>query len=492
MNYIGIDLGTSAVKLILMDEKGKVLNIVSRSYPLSFPAPGWSEQDPADWVRETWAGMEELTEGFDKSKIAGIGVAGQMHGLVVLDEADRVIRPAILWNDGRSMEEVEFLNRGIGEETLLLETSNIAFAGFTAPKLLWMKKHEPELFAAIHKIMLPKDYINYCLTGVFATEYSDAAGTLLLDVRNKRWSKKMLKICEVTEEQLPRLYESYEPIGTIKPELARRFGLPENVKVAAGAADNAAAAIGTGTVGNGNCNISLGTSGTLFIPCKDYDAEWGRALHTIIHADGNYNLLGCILSAASCNKWFMEQVLQEHDYDRMQKAIPQEKLGNNPVFFLPYLMGERSPVNDTNARGSLIGMSMDSTGEDMLLAVLEGVGFALRDCMEIARSQGILIAKSTVCGGGAKSALWLQILANILHLELDTVETEEGPAYGGAMLAAVACEEYRDIDACVKNMIQIKQSIHPDEAIMKRYDRQYEKYRMLYPALKPVFKEWNS
>lgn len=492
MNYIGIDLGTSAVKLILMDEKGKVLNIVSRSYPLSFPAPGWSEQDPADWVRETWAGMEELTEGFDKSKIAGIGVAGQMHGLVVLDEADRVIRPAILWNDGRSMEEVEFLNRGIGEETLLLETSNIAFAGFTAPKLLWMKKHEPELFAAIRKIMLPKDYINYCLTGVFATEYSDAAGTLLLDVRNKRWSKKMLKICEVTEEQLPRLYESYEPIGTIKPELARRFGLPENVKVAAGAADNAAAAIGTGTVGNGNCNISLGTSGTLFIPCKDYDAEWGRALHTFIHADGNYNLLGCILSAASCNKWFMEQVLQDHDYDRIQKAIPQEKLGNNPVFFLPYLMGERSPVNDTNARGSLIGMSMDSTGEDMLLAVLEGVGFALRDCMEIARSQGILIEKSTVCGGGAKSALWLQILANILHLELDTVETEEGPAYGGAMLAAVACGEYRDIDACVKNMIQIKQSIHPDEAIMKRYDRQYEKYRMLYPALKPVFKEWNS
>ena len=492
MNYIGIDLGTSAVKLILMDEKGKVLNIVSRSYPLSFPAPGWSEQDPADWVRETWAGMEELTEGFDKSKIAGIGVAGQMHGLVVLDEADRVIRPAILWNDGRSMEEVEFLNRGIGEETLLLETSNIAFAGFTASKLLWMKKHEPELFAAIRKIMLPKDYINYCLTGVFATEYSDAAGTLLLDVRNKRWSKKMLKICEVTEEQLPRLYESYEPIGTIKPELARRFGLPENVKVAAGAADNAAAAIGTGTVGNGNCNISLGTSGTLFIPCKDYDAEWGRALHTFIHADGNYNLLGCILSAASCNKWFMEQVLQDHDYDRIQKAIPQEKLGNNPVFFLPYLMGERSPVNDTNARGSLIGMSMDSTGEDMLLAVLEGVGFALRDCMEIARSQGILIEKSTVCGGGAKSALWLQILANILHLELDTVETEEGPAYGGAMLAAVACGEYRDIGACVKNMIQIKQSIHPDEAIMKRYDRQYEKYRMLYPALKPVFKEWNS
>ena len=492
MKYIGIDLGTSAVKLLLMDEKGNVLNIVSRSYPLSFPAPGWSEQDPADWVRGTWTGLEELTEGFDKSEIAGIGVAGQMHGLVVLDEADRVIRPAILWNDGRTMEEVEFLNRGISEETLLLETSNIAFAGFTAPKLLWMKKHEPELFATIRKIMLPKDYINYCLTGVFAAEYSDAAGTLLLDVKNKRWSKKMLKICEVTEEQLPRLYESTESIGTIKPELARRFGLPENVKVAAGAADNAAAAIGTGTVGNGSCNISLGTSGTLFIPCRDYDAEWGRALHTFIHADGNYNLLGCILSAASCNKWFMEQVLQEHDYDRIQKAIPQEKLGNNPVFFLPYLMGERSPINDTNARGSLIGMSMDSTGEDMLLAVLEGVGFALRDCMEIARSQGIPIEKSTVCGGGAKSALWLQILANILHLELVTVETEEGPAYGGAMLAAVACGEYRDIDACVKNMIQIKQSIHPDEAIMKRYDRQYEKYRMLYPALKPVFKEWNS
>lgn len=495
MKYIGIDLGTSAVKLLLMDEKGNVLKIVSRSYPLSFPAPGWSEQNPEDWYREVMAGVKELIADCDPaeaSEIAGIGVAGQMHGLVVLDEADQVIRPAILWNDGRTFREVEYLNQIIGEEKLLRDTSNIAFAGFTAPKILWMKNNEQSLFKKIRKIMLPKDYINYCLTGVFATEYSDAAGTLLLDVRNKCWSEEMLRICEITQEQLPKLYESYETIGVLKPEVAEELGFGKEVKVVAGAADNAAAAIGTGTVGSGSCNISLGTSGTLFIPCKDYDSQWGKALHTFVHADGNYHFLGCILSAASCNKWFMEQILQDKDYAGIQNAISPEQLGRNPVFFLPYLMGERSPINDTDARGTFIGMSMDSTREDLLLAVLEGVGFALRDCIEIARGQGIQIDRSTICGGGAKSKLWLQIIANILNVELLIVKTEEGPGYGGAMLAAVACGEYRDIGECVEKTIQIVDRIKPNAEIVARYDKQYEKYRKLYPALKSVYKELNS
>ncbi len=488
MKYIGIDLGTSAVKLLLMDEKGKVLKMVSRTYPLYFPAPGWAEQNPHDWFGEVMAGMEELTEGCDKQKIAGIGVAGQMHGLVALDKEDEVIRPAILWNDGRTSGEVDYLNRTIGEEKLLQSTSNIAFAGFTAPKILWMKKNEPELFSRIDKIMLPKDYINYCLTGVFATEYSDAAGTLLLDVRNKCWSEDMLAICGITERQLPKLHESYEAIGTLKEEVAGRLGLGSGVKVAAGAADNSAAALGTGTVGEGSCNISLGTSGTLFIPCGDYDTEGGRALHTFLHADGNYDLLGCILSAASCNKWFMEEILRESDYGQSQQKISWEKLGRNNVFFLPYLMGERSPINDTDARGAFIGMSMDTTREDMLLAVLEGVGFALRDCIEIARKQGIAITKSTVCGGGARSKLWRQIIADILNVELVTVAVEEGPGYGAAMLAAVACGEYADIRECVEKAVQQMETTKPDPETTARYDIQYRKYRQIYPALKSFYK----
>lgn len=492
MKYIGIDLGTSAVKLLLVDEKGIVLKSISGGYPLSFPKPGWSEQNPQDWYRQVMTGIKTLIADCDKTEIAGIGVAGQMHGLVALDEEDNVIRPAILWNDGRTAKEVEYLNQIIGEEKLLALTSNIAFAGFTAPKILWMKNNEPENFARIHKIMLPKDYINYCLTGVFATEYSDAAGTLLLDVRKKCWSEEMLQICGIRSEQLPKIYESYEPIGCLKPEIATELGLPETVKLAAGAADNAAAAIGTGTVGEGSCNISLGTSGTLFIPCSDYDSRWGKALHTFVHADGNYHFLGCILSAASCNKWFMEDILRDGDYDSIQNAISQEKLGRNPVFFLPYLMGERSPINDTDARGAFIGMSMDSTREDMLQAVLEGVGFALRDCIEIARQQGISIDRSTICGGGAKSKLWRRIMANILNVTLDIVETEEGPGYGGAMLAAVACGEYANVQECTNQMIHVVKSVKPDEEIVARYEERYQKYKKLYPALKRVYKELNS
>ena len=265
MLYIGIDLGTSAVKLLLVDEKGTIVNEVLKEYPVFFPHSGWSEQNPEDWKNSVYEGLLELLKECDKSIVKGIGCGGQMHGLVVLDENDNVIRPAILWNDGRTSKEVEYLNNEIGKNVLSENTANIAFAGFTAPKLLWMKNNEPELFAKISKIMLPKDYINYILTGVHSCDYSDASGMLLLDVKNKCWSEKMLKICGVTQEQLPCLYESFEVTGKIKPEIAEKFGLSAETAVIAGAGDNAAAAIGTGTIGNGNCNISIGTSGTVFI-----------------------------------------------------------------------------------------------------------------------------------------------------------------------------------------------------------------------------------
>ncbi len=487
MLYIGVDLGTSAVKLLLMDGEGKKHKIVSRSYPLSFPQPGWSEQNPEDWVRETLAGIRELTADCDKSQIAGIGCGGQMHGLVVLDEKDRVIRPAILWNDGRTEEETSWLNTAVGKEKLSALTANIAFAGFTAPKILWMRKHEPELFARIRKIMLPKDYINYVLTGVHSCDYSDASGMLLLDVQHRCWSQEMLEICGVKESQMPQLFESFESVGTVKPEVAADLGLPDNVLVVAGAGDNAAAAVGTGTVGESACNISLGTSGTIFISSRSFKVDKFNALHAFAHADGSYHLMGCMLSAASCNKWLCEDIFKTTDYTTEQAPITDEKLGRNRVFFLPYLMGERSPINDVNARGTFTGLSMDTARADLTQAVLEGVAFAIRDSLEVARSLGIDLRVSRVCGGGAKSPLWKKILANVCNLTLEQIESEEGPGYGGAMLAAVACGEFASVEEAADRLVKVTDRIMPDPKLTALYEVQYQKFRQIYPALKSVF-----
>ena len=297
MYFIGVDLGTSACKFLLMDEKGAILNITSRSYDVEYPRPGWSQQDPADWWRAVREGVPELLAGFDASQVAGIGCGGQMHGLVALDEKDEVIRPAILWNDGRTAEQVRYLNEEVGTARLLELTGNIAYAGFTAPKLLWMRQEEPELFSRIAHVLLPKDYLNHLLTGAYATDVSDASGTLLFDVARRTWSDEMLALCGLAAAQMPRVYESYEPIGTLRPEVAEELGLPSGVVVAAGAGDNAAAAVGTGAVGAGTMNISLGTSGTVFIPTAGFAAGVGDRIHSFCHADGAWHLMGCILSA---------------------------------------------------------------------------------------------------------------------------------------------------------------------------------------------------
>ena len=487
MYTIGIDLGTSAVKLLLVDEKGVIISSVSKEYPLSFPQPGWAEQSPEDWWAAVLAGVTELLEDHDASQVAGIGCGGQMHGLVALDADDKVIRPAILWNDGRTADETEWLNEEIGREKLSQLTANIAFAGFTAPKLLWMKKYEPDNFKRIAKIMLPKDYINYRLTGVHSCDYSDASGMLLLDVEHKCWSEQMLNICGVTEEQMPELYESYEVTGTVKPAVAETLGIPVDTRVVAGAGDNAAAAVGTGTVGNGACNISLGTSGTIFISSDKFGVDPNNALHAFAHADGHYHLMGCMLSAASCNKWFCDEILKTSDYAGEQVPVTEDRLGRNHVFFLPYLMGERSPVNDTDARGTFIGLSMDSTRADMLQAVLEGVAFALRDSFEVAKLLGMDIKRSKLCGGGARSPLWRRMLANILNIPLDIPQTEEGPGYGGAMLAMVGCGMYNSVSECADALVSVRETIEPDPELAARYEEQYQKFRRIYPALKGVF-----
>ena len=489
MLYIGVDLGTSAVKLLLMDEKGEIKNVVSKEYPLFFPHPGWSEQNPEDWKKAVLEGIPELLKGQDASQVAGIGSGGQMHGLVVLDDQDAVIRPAILWNDGRTQKQVDYLNEEIGRNVLSERTANIAFAGFTAPKILWMRENEPDKFARICKIMLPKDYINYILTGVHCTDYSDASGMLLLDVKNRCWSQEMLDLCGVTEAQMPKLFESYECVGTLKPEIAKVLGLPETVRVAAGAGDNAAAAVGTGTVGEGGCNISLGTSGTVFISSTRFGVDPHNALHSFDHADGGWHLMGCMLSAASCNKWLMEDVLGTTDYASEQAPITDDRLGNNGVFFLPYLMGERSPINDVLARGTFTGMTMDTGRADMVQAMLEGVAFAIRDSMEVARSLGIDIQRSKICGGGAKSPLWKKIMANVLNIELDSTESEQGPGMGGAMLAMVACGAYPSVQAVCDALVRVASTVKPDPEIAARYEKRYSQFREIYPALKPVFRK---
>ena len=485
--YIGIDLGTSAMKLLLMDECGNIKNEVSKEYPLEFPQPGWSQQNPEDWRKAVLEGIPELLQGFDGKDVAGIGCGGQMHGLVILDENDQVIRPAILWNDGRTAKQVDYLNDTIGKEKLSAWTANIAFAGFTAPKILWIRENEPENFTKIAKIMLPKDYVSYVLTGIHACDYSDASGMLLLDVEHKCWSKEMLEICGVSESQMPKLFESYQCIGSVKPEIAKVLGIGEHVKVAAGAGDNAAAAVGTGVVGEGGCNISLGTSGTVFISSQTFGVDKHNALHAFAHADGGYHLMGCMLSAASCNKWLLEDILGTSDHATEQAAIREETLGENHTYFLPYLMGERSPINDTNARGTFIGMTMDTTRADLVQAVLEGVAFAIRDSVEVARSLGVVISNSKICGGGAKSPLWKRIMANVLNVTLECPVSEQGPGMGGAMLAMVACGAYGSVQEVCDRFVQVASTVDPEPELVAKYEMRYQQFKKIYPACRELF-----
>ena len=484
--YIGIDLGTSGAKFLLVAADGSILAKNTQSYPVFYPHSGWSEQNPADWFSAAMRGLNELLKGQDKAAVKGISFGGQMHGLVALDKTDKVIRPAILWNDGRTEKQTAYLNEVIGREKLSACTGNIAFAGFTAPKILWMKENEPENFARIAKLMLPKDYLAYRLSGAFCTDFSDASGMLLLDVKNRRWSQKMCDVCGISEQMLPELHESYEVVGTLKGEIAAELGLSAEIKIVAGAGDNAAAAVGTGVVGEGGCNISLGTSGTLFVSSEKYKEDKVNALHSFCHADGGWHLMGCILSAASCNAWWSDNVLQTNDYAKEQAGL-EEELGKNDVYFLPYLMGERSPHNDVNARGAFIGMRPDTMRKQMTLAVLEGVTFALRDCLEAAKKNGVTVGCTMLCGGGAKSPLWRKIVANVMGIPVDIPQTEQGPAYGAAMLAMVGCGEYKTVQEAAKAIVRVKETVLPDEKIAALYAKRYKHFIKLYPALQSVF-----
>ncbi len=478
-------MGTSGVKLLLVDASGKILAEANKEYPVLYPQSNWTEQNPEDWWNATMNGLQELLNGQDKSAVKGISFGGQMHGLVVLDKGNKVIRPCILWNDGRTEKQTEYLNNKIGKDKLSAYTGNIAFAGFTAPKLLWLKENESQNFEKIAKIMLPKDYLAYRLSGAFCTDYSDASGTLLLDVKNKCWSTEMLNICGISERQLPKLYESYEAVGTIKKEIAERLGLSDSIKIIAGAGDNAAAAIGMGAVESGSCNISLGTSGTIFISQETFSVDDKNALHSFAHANGKWHLMGCILSAASCRAWWLEKVIGTDDYAYDEEQAAQAE--TDGLYFLPYLSGERSPHNDVNARGAFLGLTATATRAQMSKAVMEGVAFALRDCLEVAKANGVIPVKATVCGGGAKSKLWRHIIADVLNLPVLTCENAQGPAFGGAILAMVGCGEFEDVKNACKKLIRYEGEIKPKGDDSITYELKYQTYKLLYPALKNVF-----
>lgn len=485
MLYIGVDLGTSSVKLLLMDEAGDIKSIVTREYPLFFPKPGWSEQNPEDWYTALVDGIKELTRDCDKSKVEGISFSGQMHGMVILDENDNVIRPAILWNDGRTQAECDYLNKEIGREKISSYTANMALTGFTAPKILWVKKHEPENFDKIKKVMLPKDYIAYKLSGVHCTDVSDASGMLLFDVKNKRWSQEMLDLCGLKTNQMAKVFESFEVVGTIKATEAETLGLPKTVKIIAGGGDQAVAAVGTGTVGEGKCSVSLGTSGVVFISTKEFAVDENNSLHAFCHADGKYHFMGVMLSAAASNKWWMDEIIGTKEYAKEQKAIT--KLGENNVYFLPYLMGERTPHNNPNARGTFIGMTMDTTRTDMTQAVLEGVAFALRDSFEITKSLGVDIERIRINGGGAKSPLWCKIIADVLNVKVDKINSEEGPALGAAILASVGCGKYASVEEATSKLIKVIETTDQDPVEVELYDKKYQVFKQLYPSLKEMF-----
>lgn len=491
------------MKGILTDARGTIVRQATATYDVIYPQNGWTEQNPSDWIVALNNVIAELLcVGKNCNKcdindcliaksdtlsivkcVKGISFGGQMHGLVALDKYGEVIRPCILWNDGRTEKQTAYLNEVVGKQTLSELTGNIAFAGFTAPKLLWLKENKPDNFARIDKIMLPKDFLAYYLSGVVATDYSDASGTLLLDVKNKCWSQKMANVCGISLQNLPELHESYDVIGTIKHDVAARFGM-SYVKVVIGAGDNAAAAIGTGTVNDGDCNVSLGTSGTIFVCQNKFSVDRNNALHSFAHANGKWHLMGCILSAASCRKWWLVDILETCDYATDEQQLANVDSGN--VIFLPYLSGERSPHNDVNAKGAFVGLTATTTRAQMSRAVLEGVAFAIRDCYEVARVNGLQITRTNLCGGGARSATWQQIFADVLGIPVHILAAEQGPSYGAAILAMVGCSVYRDVAEATEQMVSVKQTIFPNPQNVAKYQKKYDTFTKLYPLLKTL------
>jgi xylulokinase len=494
MNFLGVDLGTSSVKIVVMNNTGQVTASLSKDYDVSYPKVGWAEQNPEDWWNATRDGIRDIIKNYniDGNSIKGIGFSGQMHGLVLLDQSGKVLRPAILWCDQRTQEECDYLNKEIGQDKISLYTGNMALTGFTAPKLLWVKKHEKEIFDKIAHVLLPKDYIRYRLTGVFATDVSDASGMLMLNVKERKWSSEMLDILQIKEEILPKVYESWEITGNLTKEVAEYTGLTEETVVVGGAGDQAAGAVGTGIVKSGILSVALGTSGVVFASSDKYEVDDENRLHSFCHSNGKWHQMGVMLSAASCLKWWVEEINKDAPGDAFENLLTEgteAPVGSNGLVFLPYLMGERTPYSDPNAKGVYFGLNITSSRADMTRAVLEGVCFGLRDSLEILKSLQVPVEAVRVSGGGAKSPLWRQILADIFGVKVQVISSKEGPAYGAAILAAVGCGLYNSVDEACEKLIKVTATVDPIPENIEKYNRIYSVYNGLYPILKESFKE---
>ncbi len=499
MYLIGIDLGTSGTKTVLFDTEGNVVNTATCEYPMQQPQNGWAEQDPADWYHAAVQTLRTVTDGIDKSQIAGIGIAGQMHGLVMLDADNEVIRPAILWCDNRTAAECEEITRLVGKDDLMRITASPAVASFTAAKILWVKKHEPENFAKCRHILLPKDYVRFMLTGVYATDVSDASGMQLMDIQNRCWSDLVLQRLGIERELLPDLYESPDVTGYITQEAAALTGIPERVPVVAGAGDNAAAAVGTGVVCDGKAFATIGTSGVVYAHTDRMTVDEAGRVHTFCCAvPGAWHVMGVTQAAGLSLRWFRDQfcqiesacadTMQTDAYVLMDQEAEQSPAGCNHLVFLPYLMAERTPHLDPDCRGVFFGLSAMHTKADLIRAVMEGVIYSLRDCCEVLKELGVLPDDMAACGGGAVSQLWRTMMADIFQMPVKTLCSKEGPALGAAILAGVGVGIYQNVQDGCDRTIHTKAVILPHTDDQQAYDAAYQVYRALYPSLKDVYK----
>ena len=485
---LGIDVSTTGSKALLIDESGKIITSATASYPLSTPHPLWSEQSPHDW----WTGVIScVRQVLSQSDItpSAIGLTGQMHGLVLLDGEGQVLRPAILWNDQRTGVECDDIRQLLGKKNLIEITGNDALTGFTAPKIQWVRQHEPEVFARIKQILLPKDYIRFMLTGDFATDRAGAAGTLLLDIKTRDWSAEILKTLEIPAAWLPSTYEGTDITGQVSLEAARKTGLRTGTPVVAGGGDQAAQAVGVGAITPGIFALTLGTSGVVFAPTNKPIVESEGRMHAFCHAVPNrWHLMGVMLSAAGSMRWFRDTLAKGLSYEELLAPAADVAPGSEGLFFLPYLTGERTPYPDPLARGAFVGLTVRHTRAHLTRAVLEGVAFGLRDNLELLRTAGIdHPTQVRISGGGARSPLWLQIIADVLQTELVTVNTVEGAAYGAALLAGVGAGVWADVEKACSTSVHTTSRVAPINETSNRYQDLHNQYRQLYPALKPTF-----
>ncbi len=495
---LGIDIGTSGTKVIAIDEKGHLAATASREYELSTPKPLWAEQNPRDWWTATAQCCQEIVAKIGADDIIGVGLSGQMHGMVALDANGEVLRPAILWCDGRTQTQCDYITQTVGKDVLVKETCNPVLTGFTAPKIIWMRDNEPELYERAQMFLLPKDYVRFMLSGEFATEVSDASGTSLLNVPNRQWSDRVLDALQISKDKLPRVYESHEVSSTISQVGSAATGLRVGTKIVGGGGDQAAGAVGNGIVQSGVISVATGTSGVVFAFADSPSVDPQLRVHTFCHAVPNkWHVMGVMLSAGGSLRWYRDTFCKpEQRVGELMKVDPYELIareaatiapGSEGLIFLPYLSGERTPHPDPQARGAWIGLTLRHTKAHMARAVMEGVAFGLKDSLEILRDLGVSIGNVRANGGGARSEVWRQIMADVFDFPLSTIGVDEGPALGAALLAGVGAGVYSSIEEACSAVVKVAGTTPVIKENAETYARSYEVYRNLYPALKDSF-----